>query len=165
MSSTHAAWRLWSLQHSVSQAELVPCTKSSPVAMWSRLAVCACLVGSVAAMCPDDPEVDLCEVDEQETSHSTRNGAWMALLLPLASTRPSLATSGCCDLRRVEDLLQERAVLRSAHSRGLGSSARNRCLPVLLRQACLLHCRTSDASRPDGRRRRLNDTKGSDPNR
>ena len=91
-SSTRAAWRLWSPQHSVSQAELVPRTKSSPVAMWSRLAVCACLVGSVAAMCPDDPEVDLCEVDEQETSHSTRNGAWMALLLPLASTRPSLAT-------------------------------------------------------------------------
>ncbi|CAE7549277.1 unnamed protein product [Symbiodinium sp. CCMP2592] len=60
--------------------------------MWSRLAVCACLVGSVAAMCPDDPEVDLCEVDEQETSHGVRNGAWMALLLPLASTRPSLAT-------------------------------------------------------------------------
>ena len=117
-----------------------------PVATCSRLAVCACLVGSVAAMCPDDPEVDLCEVDEQETSHGVRNGAWMALLLPLASTRPSLATSGCCDLRRVEDLLQERAVLRSAHSRGLGSSARNRCLPVLLRQACLLHCRTSDAS-------------------
>ena len=63
-----------------------------PVAMWSRLALCASLVGSVAAMCPDDPEVDLCEVDGQETSHGTRNGAWMALLLPLASTRPSLAT-------------------------------------------------------------------------
>ena len=63
-----------------------------PVAMWSRLALCACLVGSVAAMCPDDPEVDLCEVDGQETSHGTRNGAWMALLLPLASTRPSFAT-------------------------------------------------------------------------
>ena len=122
-----------------------------PVATCSRLAVCACLVGSVAAMCPDDPEVDLCEVDEQETSHGVRNGAWMALLLPLASTRPSLAGClvgglGCCDLRRAVDLLQERAVLWAAHSRGLCSSARNRCLPVLLRQACLLHCRTSDAS-------------------
>ena len=60
--------------------------------MLRLLAVTACLAKVAIATCPDDPEVDLCETTGEETGSGFRSSPWMALLLPLASARPKVAT-------------------------------------------------------------------------
>ncbi|CAE7569572.1 unnamed protein product [Symbiodinium natans] len=56
------------------------------------LAVTACLAKVAIATCPDDPEVDLCESTGAETGSGFRASPWMALVLPLATARPKVAT-------------------------------------------------------------------------
>ncbi|CAE7598336.1 unnamed protein product [Symbiodinium natans] len=60
--------------------------------MLRLLAVSACLAKVAIATCPDDPEVDLCESTGEETGSGFRSSPWMALVLPLASARPKVAT-------------------------------------------------------------------------
>ena len=60
--------------------------------MYRLLAVIACLAKVAIATCPDDPEVDLCESTGDETASGFRSSPWMALVLPLATARPKVAT-------------------------------------------------------------------------